>query len=323
MPNDHIISIEREAKLSIDTDRLEIAFANAGAKHYVAAFDIAILIIANPCVQLSSAVSKVLAENGAVILYVGKNYMPLSISLPIGINIDGAKRPHLQAKYYESDFSKIWWSQIVISKVCGQINVLKLIDRNTADRIELALPQIKNGDENNIEGLAAKIYWPVYLKYLNSNILSREKKGACDITNVCLNYGYSIVRSMVARSLTSFGLCLNLGVGHHRKDNAFNLADDFIEPFRCVADLTVLSVLNKKDYQDFNTQIKKELIKKILETNVSIENKKYRLFQAIDFAVNSYCVSLEDPRRRLLLPNMDKKRGVKINLPDLHHTLYE
>ncbi|MCL2484611.1 MAG: type II CRISPR-associated endonuclease Cas1 [Endomicrobia bacterium] len=323
MANNHIISIEKPAKLSIDTGRLEINFIEKGEKHYFAPFDIAVLILAHTSILLSSAVSKELSNAGVAIVYVGDNYMPIGITLPIGINLDGAKRPHLQAKYINSNLTKPWWRQVIKSKILGQASVLEAFAKDESQRLTTIANKVIDGDDDNKEGQSARFYWDVFFGVLNKTVRKREKQGATDVINSSLNYAYAIIRSMVARSLVSAGLCLNLGIGHSRRDNPFNLVEDFIEPFRFVADKVIFEIFSDNDYESLNTVLKRELLSRILQEVVRVENKNYRLFEAVDFMVDSFCNTLEDPRRKLLLPNMPTSRGVKMEMPELFHTKYE
>jgi CRISPR-associated protein Cas1 len=330
MANNHIISIEKPAKLSVDISRIEILFSQTNEKHYFVPSDIAVLILAHHTISLSSAGSKELSKAGAVIIYVGGNFMPCGITLPVGTNLAGSKRPHQQAKYINTPIPKHWWRQIIKAKILGQASTLAEISKENAQRLIAIADKVSEGDVENKEGQAARYYWEIYFKKLNSNN-GRVKEGATDLINSCLNYSYAIIRSIVARSLVSAGLCLNFGVGHIRKDNPFNLVEDFIEPFRYIADKVVFDVYRchanatRQSNPDFvndiiplslNSKIKKQLLSGIVNSVVKIQNKNYRLFEAIDFAVLSFCDSLGDPRKNLLLPNMQKARGVKAELSE-------
>jgi CRISPR-associated protein Cas1 len=322
MANNHVISIEKAAHLSIDLGRLQISFPNSDEKHFVATFDIAVLILAHPQIILSSAVFKELSSVGAVILHSGNDFMPIGFTMPVGINIDGAKRPHQQAKHINAQSSQSWHRQIIKSKILGQAFVLSLIDKEKAKKLFILADRVLDGDKDNKEAFAAKYYWEYYFKALSLSV-SRQKQGACDIANSCLNYSYSVIRSIIARSLAGAGLCLNFGIFHSRKDNPFNLVEDFVEPFRFIADKEVFEILSSGVYERLETKLKRELLSRILKTTVIIEENRYRLFQAIDFAINSFCVSLEDPRRKLLLPNSPSSRGAKPSLPELFHIKHE
>jgi len=305
----HLISIDREAKLSIDIGRLKIEFANTGETHFIAACDIAILILSHPCISMSLAVSQELSKNGAIIVAAGEKFLPCSLSLPLATNADGARRPFLQAKYLETDPSANWWAQLIESKILGQALSADAFDAELASRLRLISTYIEPGDKTAREAQAAVAYWPEYFHSLHAPIDFRDKQGATDPINISLNYGYAVLRAIIARSLVGAGLCLNFGVGHRRKDNPFNLADDFIEPFRFLADQIVWQIFNANYYKSFDKEVKKQLLSKLLSSTIKIARKGYRLFQGIDFAVNCFCLSLEDPRRKLLLPNQPLRPG--------------
>lgn len=322
MGNDYIISIEKEARLSIDTERLKIFIPLDDKTHYIAVMDIAVLILANPCISLTAPVIQYLSKRGAVILSVDDKFMPSALTLAVGYNIDGAKRPHQQAKLINTEYENEYLDQIIKSKILGQEKVLRLLKKEKADYLLEILKRVKVGDKENIEGLAAKIYWKEYFKAFHSSE-KREKQGANDIINSCLNYGYAVLRAIIARSLCSAGLCLNFGLGHYRKDNPFNLAEDFIEPFRYIVDSVVLKILKIKNDKELSSSLKKEIILNILNFNVKMGVKNYRLFHAVDEAVYSFCSGLTDTRKNLVLPNSYILRGVKRNKISPQHIKYE
>ncbi len=305
----HLISIDKEAKLSIDTGRLKIDFVKSAETHYIAACDIAVLILAHPCISISLPVTQELAKNGAVIVTAGEKYLPCAISLPIAANADGSRRPFLQAKYLETETVANWWAQLVEAKIRGQALCAELFDVELAERLRVISQHIEPGDKTAREAQAAGAYWPEYFHSLNAPVDFRDKQEATDPINISLNYGYAILRAIIARSLTAAGLCLNFGVGHYRKDNPFNLADDFIEPFRFLVDQTVWSIFSTHFYENFDKEVKKQLLSKLLASTIKIAGKQYRLFHGIDFAVNSFCLCLDDSRRKLLLPNQPLRPG--------------
>ena len=303
MASDSIIIVGKQCFISVDCERLKFEFSGSDKK-FVAACDIAAVIVAEKAVTFTASVLKVLAEHGAVLLSVDDAFLPVALALPMNQNMQGAKRPHQQAKYIDSEHSRKWWNTIIKSKIYGQASVIKDYDKKTFLNLEYIARQIKSGDENNSEGNAAKIYWKSFFKITDRDIDCRDKQGATDIVNGCLNYGYAVIRSAVARSLAGSGYCLNFGVGHCRRDNPLNLAEDFIEPFRFIAEKTVLKILQKhQDENILSSIIKKELISDILGTEIFINNCNYRLFSGINFVVENFGTVLDDPRRKLVLPN--------------------
>lgn len=322
MGNNHIIALEREAKLSVDKGRICIYFANQNASHFVACCDIAVLLLGHPQIQLTNPVLESISQAGGVILSVNEKFLPVSLTLPFAQNQQGAKRPHQQATHLYDEAAALWWQQIIRAKIRGQAKTLQQLGSPHEGKLLLLASHVTPADPENREGSAAQLYWPEFFNALGDTMGLREKQGAQDVINVSLNYTYAILRAAVARSLAMSGLCLNFGVGHCRKDNPFNLAEDFIEPFRFLADQVVLNTLQKQLYSEFTPALKKELLQGILGQEVILEGKAYRLFQGIDMAVYSFCVSLEDPRRKLFLPNLPPTRGVKPILPDLPYTHY-
>ena len=107
------------------------------------------------------------------------------------------------------------------------------------------LSKVKSGDSENLEALGARKYW-----HLLFDKFTRDQKKQ-DPRNIALNYGYSIVRGAVARSLVSYGLLPTFGVFHHSEVNAYNLADDMIEPLRPMVDM-VVKKLELVDELDLN-----------------------------------------------------------------------
>lgn len=307
----HLVSIDREAKLSVDCGRIKIAFSQAEECHFIAACDIAVLILAHPCISLSVAVLQTLAQNGAVVLTAGEKYMPCSLSLPVAVNVDGARRPHLQAKYAGEGENGRWWAQLINAKILGQARVAETFDADLAGRLRLIAGYVEEGDKTCCEAHAAQVYWDGFFARFDNTVGFRDKQGAGDPVNVSLNYGYAVLRAIISRSLAAYGLCLNLGVGHCRKDNPFNLADDFIEPFRFLVDGIVWRIFNGQKIDAFDKDVKRKLLAELLKSTVEIAGKEYRLFFGVDAAVNSFCLSLEDSRRKLLLPNQPARTGKK------------
>ena len=306
----HLISIEREAALSIDTGRLKISFSKEQETHFIASCDIAVLVLSHPCIRLSMAVFQELAQQGAVVVFADGKHIPCSMAFPIGKNLEGAKRPFLQAKYIDAPESKNLWKQLIEAKIRGQALAALDFDIDLSERLKLIAGQVEPGDSSAREAQAAQAYWPVFFNSLQNPVLYREKQGASDPVNIALNYGYAILRAIIARSLAAAGLCLNFGVGHRRKDNPFNLADDFIEPFRFLVDRIVWKLVSKRAaLEQFDQSVKKQILAALLAGEVVLAGRNYRLFHGVDFAVNSYCLHLEDPRRKLILPNQPARPG--------------
>jgi CRISPR-associated protein Cas1 len=122
-----------------------------------------------------------------------------------------------------------------------------------------------------------------------------------------MNYGYAIIRGMIARSLVAHGLEASIGIGHCNKANAFNLADDLIEPFRGFVDYFV----NDRIIYEVGGEVEDGLTPDIKRTLVSMMNydllicDQYSIVQnCIDVMIESYCRSLLSGKEELILPEL-------------------
>ena len=117
---------------------------------------------------------------------------------------------------------------------------------------------VRSGDPDNLEGRAAAYYW----KYLFGHIegFTRDREGIPP--NNLLNYGYAILRAIVARGLVTSGMLPTLGIHHHNRYNAYCLADDIMEPYRPYVDELVLWFNKNKGYitRNINKEWKASLL---------------------------------------------------------------
>ena len=91
---------------------------------------------------------------------------------------------------------------------------------------------VRSGDADNLEARAAAYYWANLFPQVAS--FRRQRDGVPP--NNLLNYGYAILRAVVARALVSSGMLPTLGLHHHNRYNAYCLADDIMEPYRPYVD---------------------------------------------------------------------------------------
>jgi CRISPR-associated protein Cas1 len=310
-----IITIENPAKLSIDIGRVKIYSIEKQTTNFIACVDIACLIISNPQVSLTASVVSEVNQNAGIVVFTNQNYMPTSFCFSNNLNNKGAIRPYLQAQNINSNVEQKIWQQVIQSKIAGQALFLNKYKTKSATLLESAINYVEIGDSTNMEAQCAKAYWQDYFELFNKKSF-RHKQGASDVINSCLNYGYTILRSAVARSLASLGLQLSFGVGHKRVDNPFNLVEDMVEPFRYMIDEIVYNIVNDNNLLEddnlfgLDTKIKKLLINEIYNLNISLNSKQYRFLQGVHIVNTSFCSVLEKPSSNLILPNL-KFKGVK------------
>ena len=321
MANGHIINLTRPAKVCIDTGRLAIKFTDGTPDAFVSLDDVAMLILGDRNITITQQLIAELAQRGGAAIFVNEKYLPVCMALPYSINKYGAKRPSLQAKYISTGQPGKWQKQIITAKIRGQAKTIGRISRQAENKLLMMSESVLDEDSSHIESIAAHYYWPEYFNALDMPNLIRTKENSTDIINISLNYAYAIIRSAIARSMAAAGLCLSFGTGHCRMDNPFNLVEDFIEPYRYIADNLILDMyLNKAIPDDFSPDIKNSILAGILKTDIELEGKMYRLLQAVDFSVNSFCIALEDTRRKLVLPNQKPSRGKRPSMEN--NTIY-
>ncbi|MGQ0443220.1 MAG: type II CRISPR-associated endonuclease Cas1, partial [Methylophilaceae bacterium] len=230
MSEHRILLIENPASLSVDLGRIKIkreGFANA----FVLPRDIAVLCLHHHTIQVSVQALRALAEAGASVMVTDEIHHPCAWLLPQVGNGDLVRRLRQQMALDVTSQKDILWQQLVQARLNTQAVNLRGLNRKGALRLERLAIEVQLADRTKCEGQGAKHYWT----YLFDDF-SRQKQGAEDAINARLNFGYAVLRSQIARSLVLAGLNPALGLGHHSMENPFNLADDFIEPYRFVVE---------------------------------------------------------------------------------------
>ena len=172
---------------------------------------------------------------------------------------------------------------------------MRYFDLNGALRLERLANEVKPGDDGNAEAQAARHYW----KHFFGENFSRRKEGADDGLNARLNYGYAVLRAMMARQLVMSGLSPALGLGHQSQQNPFNLADDFMEPFRYLVERHV-----RAECADTTplTPTDKIALLRFMEQEVTMGNQAFRIPSAVAESVESCCRAIERGAGELRLP---------------------
>jgi CRISPR-associated protein Cas1 len=160
--------------------------------------------------------------------------------------------------------------------------------------------EVKSGDPDNYEGRAAAYYWKnVFPKKID---FFRGREG--DPPNNLLNYGYAILRAIVARGLVSSGLLPTLGIHHRNKYNAYCLADDIMEPYRPYVDLIVLGIIDRgENFLELGTGIKTQLLA-IATVDVEFDGRKSPLMVGLQQTTSSLAKCYEGVARKIAYPQI-------------------
>ncbi len=204
----------------------------------VALDDIQAIIVHAHGVTWTTSLVVALAERGAIMVMCAANHAPLAIMSPIDGHHAQAGRMRAQWDAPRPMFKQLW-QKIIVAKIMMQASLLAAYGRDEANALGMMARRVRSGDPDNLEAQAARKYWPA----LMGSDFRRDQQA--EGANALLNYGYTIMRSCVARSLIAAGLHPAIGLHHHNRLNGFALADDLVEPFRPLVDGLVRGMIDK------------------------------------------------------------------------------
>lgn len=237
--------------------------------------DIGVVVLDNQRITITSgAIEQLLANNCAVITCDHKS-LPTGLMLPlIGNTLQSERfRDQIDASL---PLRKQLWAQTIKQKIRNQQWVLDTYTDAETGCMSKWVNEVRSGDPDNLEARAAAYYWKNV--FADHPDFIRGREGAPP--NNLLNYGYAILRAVVARSLVGSGLLPTLGIHHHNRYNAYCLADDIMEPYRPYVDELVLQIMHEvDDYSELTHDIKASLLT-IPTLDVQIDGNKSPLMVA-------------------------------------------
>ncbi len=254
--------------------------------------DIAVIILNHREITLTHPVLSFCSQHGIALFATGDDHQPCGVFVPFLTHTRTTKllRQQLSAP---KPLTKRTWAAIVQSKIHNQSTCLRLSGKRGASQLESYRRRVRSGDSTNMEGQAA---WAYFTQLFGDKF----RRGADDWRNSALNYGYAVLRGAIARSLVGHGFHPSVGLFHSSERNAFNLADDIIEPFRPVVDLSVVKRYGNSDKIALTTEDKAYLIS-LLNVDVSLSNDKTSVLSAIDDVVTSIMRVFEQQDEALLV----------------------
>lgn len=256
--------------------------------------DIAIIVLNHPAILLTHPVLSACAEYGIGLYATGDNHQPSGVFLPF---LSHSRTTRLLRRQLDigKPLAKQAWASVIRRKIENQANCLKLSGVEGMDRLTSYAHRVRSGDPDNLEGQAAAFY---FARLFGSGF-SRQNEGWC---NAALNYGYAILRGSIARGLVAHGLHPPIGLFHASEQNAFNLADDLIEPFRPIVDLHVFKQASH-DKTELTPEDKAGLVN-LLNVDVGMPQGKMSVLSAIEYAVESLARLFEAEDACLHLPSL-------------------
>lgn len=262
--------------------------------------DIGIMMIESGQVTLTSSLVSELMQNNIGVIFCDSKHMPANMILPLEAHTLQSEKSIAQIQA-SLPLKKQLWQQTVSAKILNQGAVLhQVTGLNIGNMIKWG-SSVRSGDPENLEGRAAAYYWRNM--FMESGRFRRDKDGEDDI-NIFLNYGYAILRAIIARSIVGSGLTPLIGIHHSNKYNANCLADDIMEPYRPYVDLLVADMVLK---QNLNNGLDKEAKKTLLTIpNLDVSFGKIRrpLLVAASITTSSLAKCFSKESRKVIYPRI-------------------
>lgn len=238
--------------------------------------DIGVVVLDSQEITITQGVMAALLENRVAVITCSKNKMPIGLNLPLVGNNEYSERFLAQIQS-SLPLRKQLWQQTIVAKITNQATLLKRSTGCDAKNLLRMADNVKSGDPDNYEGQAAAFYWKNIFPDNPKFVRSREG----EFPNALLNYGYAILRAVVARALVSSGLLPIYGIHHHNKYNSYCLADDIMEPYRPFVDMLVIETIKNNPLEDKLTLSMKRDLLMLPALDVKIGNKKMPLMTAM------------------------------------------
>ena len=196
--------------------------------------DIGIVVLDNKRITITQGLLEALLENNSAVITCDSRSMPVGLMLPLYGNSTQNERFRDQLNASQP-LRKQLWQQTIKAKIDNQATVLSACCGKSVRLLERMSADVRSGDPDNLEAQAAAYYWKnIFADISGLETFTRNREGVHP--NNLLNYGYAILRAVIARSLVSSGMLPTLGIHHHNRYNAYCLADDIMEPYRPYVD---------------------------------------------------------------------------------------
>ncbi|MCA3279287.1 MAG: type II CRISPR-associated endonuclease Cas1 [Roseomonas sp.] len=259
--------------------------------------DIAYMVIDTPQASLSLPLLSACMEAGLAVIITDPKHLPSGVMLPFHRHFRQGGMARLQVDQTEP-FRKRLWQAVVRTKIENQAVVLKLLAREGAGAVAAMARLVTSGDQENVEARAARAYWARLWPDF-------RREDEADLRNALLNYGYAVLRACVARALVGMGFLPAFGIHHASVTNAFNLADDMLEPFRPFLDLLAWRHLGGVDQGRALNLADRQAMAGAMMENAWMGEDEVTLLVAAEQVAASLARAMEERRvEALMLPRL-------------------
>ena len=294
-----VVLIENEIDAKIKLDNLVLNTCEG--EIWIPVSDISIIVLDNLRITLSTRFLCTLAKNNVSLILCDEKHLPIGLFCSYDNHSRAFKHLVYQIKKEEEFYDKLW-KDIVVRKILNQAAVIKKVGKSDEvyEAIKHMASETRNGDKTNREAHAAKIYF----NELMNTSFSRGNDEL--LLNSGLDYGYTIIRSYIARICVGYGLNSQLGIHHKNEYNRFNLIDDLMEPIRPILDYYAYFLLEGEEY--FTADHRKKLIN-FLNHKIIYRSKKMYITNVIEEYVAQYAALLSGNRDYIDLPKFEGYEG--------------
>ncbi len=261
--------------------------------------DIGMIVLENRQITITTSLIAALIDNNAAVVTCDNRSMPTGLLMPLSGNTIQNERFRAQLDA-SLPLRKQLWQQTVSMKIANQGKTLKKNTDAECGCMEAWSKEVRSGDPMNLEARAAAYYWKnLFLSFPN---FTRDREG--NYPNNFLNYGYAILRAIVARSLVGSGLLPTLGIHHQNRYNAYCLADDIMEPYRPFVDQLVIQLMKDYPNEELLTKEIKAKLLTIPTLDVTINGKRSPLMVAATTTTASLAKCFTGELRKIDYPEI-------------------
>ena len=260
--------------------------------------DIGVVILDSKQITITSSTISALLDNNVALITCNEKSMPTGLMLPLESHSVQSERFKDQLRA-SLPLRKQLWQQTIEAKIRNQAYVLKYVTGSEAENMMVWSRSVRSGDSGNMEARAASFYWKNVFPEVD--LFTRDRYNP--YPNNFLNYGYAILRAIIARSLVASGLLPTMGIHHHNRYNAYCLADDIMEPYRPFVDRLVVDIMKDNQEKELNRDIKARLLS-IPVLDVIIDGHRSPLIIAATTTTASLYKCFSGISRKILYPEL-------------------
>lgn len=259
--------------------------------------DIGVVVLDNKQITITTGTIEALLDNNCAVISCDSKGMPVGLMLPLYGNTTQNERFRDQLDV-SVPLKKQLWQQTIKMKIENQASVLFDCTGAEVRNMRVWANSVKSGDPDNLEARAAAYYWKSLFPEIKD--FTREREGIPP--NNLLNYGYAVLRAVVARGLVSSGMLPTLGIHHHNRYNAYCLADDIMEPYRPYVDELVVDIIKSGvGITELTKDLKARLLS-IPTLEVKINGRRSPLMIAVGQTTASLYKCFSGELRRIAYP---------------------